>query len=274
MSAHRLVNHSRRFWPLWLVAGLLSAAFVVLACLSRLAPGLQTWDQHVTGVFIGWRSARWSRALWIFTLIGDDPVMALLSAAVVVPLAVWGKRGRAAAGALGLIIAWLVMTLTKALVGRERPPQSEALIHRPVSHSMPSGHALVSAVFVGLLAYLVFMWMADRRRRGKSSLAWAVALKSGAVLAAAATTGFVGISRVYLGVHWMSDVIAGWCLGGSLLCATLWLATGWQRDGGPRGLLRDTAPLVGRRRRVCIAAGLAVLVCAVTVVTALVDPLQ
>ena len=262
---------AERSWPWWAVAGLLLAAFVVLACLPRLVPALSAWDRHVTESFIRWRSPGRNRAFWAFTLIGDDPVMGALSAALVVPLALWGKRAWALCGATALLAAWGLMNLTKALVGRERPPQLDALIHRPVSHSMPSGHALVSMVFVGLLAYLAVGWIG---RRLPGTRAGAAILQGAVVLAAAAVTGMIGVSRVYLGVHWLSDVIAGWCLGGVILAAALWFTLRWKKSGGPRYIFRDAKPWGDTGRRCAVVAVLAMLVVALVVVTALVDPLK
>ena len=256
---------------MWAVAGLLLAGFVVLACLSRLVPALSAWDRHVTESFISWRSPGGNRTFWLFTLIGDDPVMGALCAALVVPLALWGKRAWALCGATALLAAWGLMNLTKALVGRERPPQLDALIHRPVSHSMPSGHALVSMVFVGLLAYLAVGWIG---RRLPGSRAGAAILRGAVVLAAAAAIGMIGVSRVYLGVHWLSDVIAGWCLGGAILAAALWLTSRWKKSGGPRHSFRAAKPWGDARRRCAVVAALAVLVVVLVVITALVDPLR
>jgi undecaprenyl-diphosphatase len=84
----------------------------------------------------------------------------------------------------------------------------EHLTHA-TSSSFPSGHATLSAV-----AYLtlgLFLARVTDRRRGK------VIIISGAVF----ITMLVGASRVYLGVHWPSDVLAGWCIGAA------WAAIWW-----------------------------------------------
>jgi membrane-associated phospholipid phosphatase len=265
-----------RPWLSRCAAGVLLAAFVVLAYASRLVPALSDWDRHVTEVFVGWRSSGWSRAFWIFTLVGDDPLMASLTAATVLSLVAWGKRVRAAAAAAGLILAWAAMHVAKAAVGRERPPEGLNLIRLPASHSMPSGHALISLVFAGLLVYLLVVWL-DRRRpiaAGARGTVVTSVLKGLAVVAATAFAGFVGMSRVYLGVHWQSDVIAGWCLAGAVLLVALELAARWRRTGGPRGWFSEVEPWNGRLPRAVVAIVLALLVCAVAAVTAWVDPLS
>jgi undecaprenyl-diphosphatase len=71
------------------------------------------------------------------------------------------------------------------------------------SYALPSGHALTSIAVFGMLGVLL-----GRRRPGARATA-AVAVT---LLAAG-----IGLSRIYLGVHWPSDVVAGWLLGGALL---------------------------------------------------------
>jgi membrane-associated phospholipid phosphatase len=281
---NRETSHTPRRFPLrWAVAAALLAAFVALAVCSRKVPALAEWDRHVTDSFIAWRSAGWNRAFWVFTLLGDDPLMATLSTALVVLLLTWGRRARAAAFAAGLTAGWAVMHVGKAAAGRARPPAVDALVQTPGSHSMPSGHALISVVFCGLLVCLAFAW-AERgaaRRGGRragvtveaaASLAGA-AVKGAALLAGSGVAALVGLSRVYLGVHWLSDVIAGWCLGGAVLIAALWFTERWRGSRGPRGALADAPPWRGRRTRAVVVAATVAVVCAVAAVTAWADPL-
>jgi membrane-associated phospholipid phosphatase len=249
----------------WLVLAAFVAISIALAYASRRVPALANWDERVTDAFIAWRSAGWSRTFWAFTLIGDDPLMASFAVALVCLLLTWGRRARAAAVSVGLAAGWAVMHLTKVLVARARPSESLALIQTPASHSMPSGHALISVVFFGLLVYLL---TGAARRRNAGPAAPAVAVVLIGVVAA-----MVGLSRVYLGVHWLSDVIAGWCLGGAVLVEAVRLMAHWQRTGGPAGALRDVEPWRGPWTRAGVAAALAVVICAVAAVTALADPL-
>jgi undecaprenyl-diphosphatase len=240
-----------------------------------LVPAFSEWDRHVTEMFVSWRSPAWSRTFWVFTLLADDSLMAAFAAATVFLLASWGRRVQAAATAVGLVAAWAAMHIGKALTGRARPSEGVNLIQIPASGSMPSGHALISLIFAGLLISLLAVpWnprtLSTGRRGGRVSTA---SRGTGAVLSVAAFTGFVGMSRVYLGVHWLSDVIAGWCLGAAILLGALWTATRWQHTGGPRGWLRDVGPWAGARTRMVVAIALAVVICGMAAVTALIDPL-
>jgi len=97
--------------------------------------------------------------------------------------------------------------LLKAAFGRARP---DLVVHgtRVFSESFPSGHAMQATVTYLTLAALVARSLADRKAR-----VYAIAL-------AVFVSVVVGVTRVYLGVHWPTDVLAGWVFGGtwSLLC--------------------------------------------------------
>ena len=96
----------------------------------------------------------------------------------------------------------LAMTsIGKVMVGRIRPPTSAAVPPFESSPSFPSGHALNSTVIAGLVAYLLL-------RRLNSRVARVITV----VLAAAWALG-IGLSRVFLGHHWLTDVMFGWTLG-------------------------------------------------------------
>ncbi|MFE3445602.1 phosphatase PAP2 family protein [Nocardia sp. NPDC059180] len=107
----------------------------------------------------------------------------------------------------------LLIPLLKSVIDRERPPVADRLV-TVTSHSFPSGHSLGSAVVAGVIAAVIVVGL----RRG--GLRWVVAG------AAATFVVLVGLSRVYLGVHWPTDVLAGWTIG--LLWLTIML-TGYLR---------------------------------------------
>jgi undecaprenyl-diphosphatase len=105
----------------------------------------------------------------------------------------------------------LSQTGLKELVQRPRPELWPRLISEG-SFSFPSGHAMASAAFYPLLAHDAAAHRPEWRR-----LAYAV----GALLAL-----FVGVGRLYLGVHWPTDVLAGWTLGLALALVAVRLLAG------------------------------------------------
>lgn len=104
----------------------------------------------------------------------------------------------------------------KLLFGRDRPDAALHLVDA-INASFPSGHAMLSAVVYLTLGALTARFAKTRR------------VKVFALAGAAVVALLVGMSRVYLGVHWPSDVLAGWSLGGAWALAW-WLAVqGWDR---------------------------------------------
>ena len=97
--------------------------------------------------------------------------------------------------------AWVLNTILKELFHRARPD----IVHlvKAGGYSFPSGHAMVAASFYGVIGYI--LWL-NRRNRSKPS--WYIV-----VITLAFIIG-IGISRIYLGVHFASDVIAGYAAGG------------------------------------------------------------
>jgi undecaprenyl-diphosphatase len=110
----------------------------------------------------------------------------------------------------------------KALFGRERPDMAYRTVEA-VNASFPSGHAMMSAVVFLTLGALATRF--THRRRIKT-----LALGSAVLLSL-----LVGISRIYLGVHWSTDVLAGWCLGAAWAMACWLAAWAWERRQAARG---------------------------------------
>lgn len=151
-----------------------------------------------------------------FTALGSITVLAFLVTGVAVLFAAIGRLRQAVILLAASVGALLWSEALKAVFDRPRP---EAAYHavEVVNASFPSGHALLSASVYLSLGVLCARFAARRRVR---------ALALGAALL---TTLLVGASRVFLGVHWASDVAAGWSLGGAwaLIC---WLALwAWER---------------------------------------------
>ncbi|WP_331738295.1 phosphatase PAP2 family protein [Streptomyces sp. NBC_01276] len=145
---------------------------------------------------------------------GPVPYLCAVTAGLV---AGWGRgvRGRllTAAGALGFLL--LVQGMRYAVlygVARPRPPVADRVTHAS-GFSFPSGHTTTSALVAGLLAWAVWRTASPAAAR----LGWVL-------LACWAVT--VGLTRVYLGVHWPTDVLGGW------LYALTWLAAAMAVDAG------------------------------------------
>jgi undecaprenyl-diphosphatase len=131
-----------------------------------------------------------------------------------------------AAGLGGILVSQLI----KGWVGRARPD----LVFRAVeaaNPSFPSGHAMLSAIVFLSLGALTARFATQRR------------IKTYVMAAAVLMTVLVGATRVYLGVHWLTDVLAGWTLG-SAWALMFWLIEwAWERRAGaPQAGANGTAP--------------------------------
>lgn len=132
-----------------------------------------------------------------------------------------------------LLVAWLgaevLFNAVKLIVDRPRPPTALAIQHFG-GLAFPSGHATQAVAVWGMVTALAFL--SARARRDKV-----------AVLVVAVTiAAVVGVTRVYLGAHWASDVFGGWLLGALWIGAVLWIVRPSKRldANRPDGLVVDT----------------------------------
>lgn len=173
-----------------------------------------------------------------FTALGGVAVLALVTLAVVGFLLISRKYG-----AMWLVIVatgggLVITTVLKRLIDRDRP-QLIPWGSMVYTQSFPSGHSMLSAV-----TYLTLGSLLARLVQGR----W---LKLYFLAVAIMLTFLVGVSRVYLGVHWPTDVLAGWSAGlaWALLC---WIVArelqrrgAVERDDDPRLLHDGSTPIVG-----------------------------
>ena len=142
------------------------------------------------------RLAQWA------TWMGNSLTVVLLCAGLVL-IALWDGEGGVAVLAPFTLLSLPINAVVKNLVDRARPGEDEAKVHPGPrwGFSYPSGHSMQSAAFYGFLAYL--LWILIPAPPLRIALASAFAL----------LPVLVGLSRVYLGAHWASDVVGGWAGG-------------------------------------------------------------
>ncbi len=243
-GTHRVVDRAEKLWgwaaPRWLllvgvITGVLLAASMALGTSEVYeavveGDGVAGLDQPLLDSAVQARTPTTEALVTAYTDIGGQLGMSVLATLVAIGL---GLRWRSwtppalmaivAAGSLSMTVAG------KAAVGRARPPLEQAVPPFESSFSFPSGHTLNSTALAGIVAYLLVRKM---RRR------WSRALT---VVLAAVFAVTIGLSRVYLGHHWLTDVVVAWLL------ALGWLAiviTGhrlWLTDRR-RGTHRVPAP--------------------------------
>ncbi|MCA1217285.1 phosphatase PAP2 family protein [Streptomyces sp. 8L] len=167
------------------------AAAVGLHRQALADPGLT----RVVRVFSDWVWAPWT-------------MRALTVAAAVTVFRLRADR-RFAAWLLGVaLVEWGLQQAVKSAVGRDRPRWRHPVDSAHFA-AFPSGHAMAATVACGLLLWVL-------RREGAAGARWGAAL----AVAALSAVG-VGFTRLWLGVHWVSDVLAGWLLGGCLVALSV-----------------------------------------------------
>ncbi|NUU33052.1 phosphatase PAP2 family protein [Arthrobacter sp. C9C5] len=210
--------------------------------------GLASLDKPTLGFMQQLRSPGLDAFVTGFTNIGGGIGMPIL-ASILTAWLIWVSRtwrpliliGGAAA------VSITATTVGKKLIGRTRPDFADAVPPYETSPSFPSGHTLNTTVVIGLVVYLACLQV-------KRTIARVGLITAGAIFILA-----MGMSRVFLGHHWMTDVIFGWALGLGwvgivILAHRLFHVLRHREHTGPaptfdnEAHLRDGAPARGRKR--------------------------
>lgn len=202
--------------------GLAAGAALLLALVVKLAAGVTNGVEHAFDKRImlslrepgnladpigpGW----FEEMMRDFTALGGNGFLTLLTLLAAAVMLIHGRRREALVFLAAVVAALVIGNLMKLGVARPRP---ELVPHQThvYTASFPSSHAAMSAAIYLSLAAVAYEWPARRAVR-RLALATAVLL-----------TFLVGFSRIYLGVHWPTDVIAGWSFGTATAIAC-WLA--------------------------------------------------
>jgi undecaprenyl-diphosphatase len=159
---------------------------------------------HAITSFIQTRDSEGGERFFVAVSLFGGPLLTALITVVTLALAKRRDWLRAAVVALGSACAAGLNTALKQIFHRGRPEYATEFIPHQ-SWSFPSGHAMNSIVAYGIMLYLLIEHTRDSPRRRL-------------IIGATATLVFlVALSRVYLGVHYLSDVVAGWLAGGAWL---------------------------------------------------------
>ncbi|MEU8074024.1 phosphatase PAP2 family protein [Catellatospora citrea] len=185
---------------LWVLAGITDDV-VAQEELSRSDPPVASWlaDHRTPWLTPFMQAVTWLGSGWV-------TVPLLVLAALLLP--VWRDRRRTVALVLTVSMgSALLVTVGKLLTVRPRPVVGEVLT-TATGYAFPSGHSAQAAAAYGVLALLVSV----RVGRAAKPLVW---------LAATTVVLLVGFSRMYLGVHWLTDVLAGYALGACWLAVVV-----------------------------------------------------
>lgn len=174
------------------------AALVGFLLLVRVvtAPSVDAFDLRAERWFAAHQTPAWYGFFDAVSRVAGITSMRIVGFASAVLLFLFRSR-RLGAGVLGVVLAGMeTFEIAKQLIGRQRPPHGYAV---DPTYSFPSGHATLAAAVFGTLAYV--LWR-ERLLPGVAAIGVGILLPL-----------VVGSSRVYLDMHWATDVAAGWLAG-------------------------------------------------------------
>ncbi|PPF87158.1 phosphatidic acid phosphatase [Subtercola sp. Z020] len=217
-----------------LIAFGLSAAGVQIYDAVTDDDGVAGFDEPMLNAAMTMRSPWFDALATGYTTIAGPIGMPIIAVGVLLVLAIkrhsWTPVILIVAAGGGSVL----MTIAgKDLIGRTRPPLADAVPPYEYSPSFPSGHTLNAIVVAGIIAYLLIL--------RRETVHGRVLIISAAALFALT----VGLSRVFLGHHWFTDVLAGWVLGAAWLALVitahrLYLTA--RRDRDPRAAPPPPSP--------------------------------
>ncbi len=187
------------------------------------------WEVTVSTTVQSWQSAWLDTTMKAVSELGVLEIAGPLVAITAVALFIAGWRAESILMVLTPSAGRLVTLVVKEIVDRPRPSESVVqVLQEATSASFPSGHVVNSVVYLGALAVVL-----NLRLRPSLSLRTAQALIVALVLA-------TGLSRIYLGMHWLGDVVGGFAFGAAVVAAAVWIWRAWPKSArGEQRHLRD-----------------------------------
>jgi membrane-associated phospholipid phosphatase len=184
-------------------------AFVVLMFMVKTIPSFPI-DLEIARALQSINSPIFAALMSLISWPGFSPQSFIISALIVVVIYAFGLRWEAITALVAALLPPLVNVIVKEYIRRPRPTVDLVHVFRILeSYSFPSGHVMFYVGFFGFLWFLAYTLL---KRSWRRTL---LLIFLGTLIA------LVGISRIYLGQHWPSDVLGAYLLGGLTLVAIL-----------------------------------------------------
>jgi undecaprenyl-diphosphatase len=197
-------------------------AFAVLLVLAHATPYF-AFDLIVAKFIQSFRFTPLVDAMVYISGLGFAPLSYILSTLIILYLFVSGLRWEAGMATFAALGVTLMGALFKLFVQRARPTPDLVNVFSPLNdYSFPSGHVLVFTAFLGFLWFLVYTHAPHSYRRTLALVVFGILIL------------LVGVSRIYLGQHWPSDVIGAYLFGSAWLWLTITLYRRYQARFSPQ----------------------------------------
>ena len=190
-------------WIIALISLLIGVVVFIIAYIGmKQKTGLGTLNQPILSWMINYRNDNITEIAKIITTVASPMIFASIVGVVVIIWVIAKReiwRPILLAGAMA--IAALVSIILKSVIKDPRPPQIDMIPMFETDFSFPSGHTIGMAVFLFVLGYLIY----SRHFSAMRFWAWTIIAIIG--------TSLIALTRLYLGYHWLTDVVASLGLG-------------------------------------------------------------
>ena len=193
---------------------LISLIIFIFLFIGIITNKIEFFDNYIHELILSIRTPNLTNILTLFTNIGGIISVSFITLVLTIVMLVLKKRTYSIGIILNVLFSSLIYIVLKNIIQRPRPPIQERLIEE-IGYSFPSGHSTNSIAFYGFIIYLIYNNIKNKLLRNILIIILSILIF------------LIGFSRIYLRVHYASDVIAGFCLG--IICVILFISIIYKR---------------------------------------------
>ena len=189
--------------------GILLVSFGILTFLIVTVPAFSI-DLSITHGLQSLTNPGFGGLMTYISWVGYAPQSFIISAIIVISLFIFGYYWEGTASFVIAVIIPILNLIAKILIHRARPSSDLVIIVNQISgYSFPSGHVMFYSGFFGFICFLIYTLLKPSWIRTSLLVVFGIHIL------------LVGISRIYLGNHWASDVLGAYLLGGACLMVSI-----------------------------------------------------